>query len=560
MEDSSPATPLATTGEGPTSSLLQVPPSAIGGGVGGTTVTGAASASGGRTRSVSSSRKFRSGDYSLPDSFRNPMDLLGLLPFKFEAEDVEMRSISDPTAEDCPSFFLFTREAVGFSPSTLDQAFRNPPASIPTILQQEEPWKDRRGNSLRPDILALFVRCYGGHVIRQEDARELQKYLLSAPIEELSVYQDKALHIFTGVFTYHQRPGAAKRMANFFSGGRKKDAPDSKPAIKVHSYELTFGRPLVVVAGEDAAGASKHRHVCQLAVGETFEEEIVFKIKGKGQSALLSVYPLSGGPPDSQFVEMEISPRQLEVKRKQKAHCNVRIRINKAGIQVQDILVVDVEGGARYFVRFSVESDPQVYGVDPSLLQMEEWKENIFVPKPLALLYAYLSDQGGFSEEFIFRLSSEAEATRVVKEKLNQGADVIEIPSVHIAANLIKIFFRELPVMCLPFAEGELSKLENASVEECVRMVHSLPKINHDMLIFLLDVMADVVHFQDRNKMNVHNLAVVTAPNLARIKTENPTLLVVCTKSLIHVTSLLIQWRYEELQRAESSASSSSNS
>ena len=53
---------------------------------------------------------FRSGDYSLPDSFRNPMDLLGLLPFKFEAEDVEMRSISDPTAEDCPSFFLFTRE------------------------------------------------------------------------------------------------------------------------------------------------------------------------------------------------------------------------------------------------------------------------------------------------------------------------------------------------------------------------------------------------------------------------------------------------------------------
>ena len=73
-------------------------------------------------------------------------------------------------------------------------------------------------------------------------------------------------------------------MANFFSGGRKKDAPDSKPAIKVHSYELTFGRPLVVVAGEDAAGASKHRHVCQLAVGETFEEEIVFKIKGKGQS------------------------------------------------------------------------------------------------------------------------------------------------------------------------------------------------------------------------------------------------------------------------------------
>ena len=105
--------------------------------------------------------------------------------------------------------------------------------------------------------------------------------------------------------------------------------------------------------------------------------------------------------------------------------------------------------------------------------------------------------------------------------------------NVQVCANLIKIWFRELPDGLLNiFDNADIQRLSNLDVEKCdesVEFISGIQEPNRSLLIWLLDVMAHVVVEENVNKMSAKNMAIVVAPNLYQLESDNP--MVALTKS-----------------------------
>ncbi|CAF2082009.1 unnamed protein product [Brassica napus] len=181
-----------------------------------------------------------------------------------------------------------------------------------------------------------------------------------------------------------------------------------------------------------------------------------------------------------------------------------------------------------------------VFGVSTESMQLSYDSRGNCVPVILLLLQSRLYDQGGLKVEGIFRITGENSEEEYVREQLNKGM-IPDGIDVHCLAGLIKVsssfslslkskwnlnlmmcvcvqaWFRELPRGVLDPLPSE-QVLQCESDEDFVKVVRLLPQTEASLLNWAINLMADVVQFENVNKMNSRNLALVFAPNMSQMK------------------------------------------
>jgi len=148
-------------------------------------------------------------------------------------------------------------------------------------------------------------------------------------------------------------------------------------------------------------------------------------------------------------------------------------------------------------------------------------KEGEIIPHIVKQCIQYI-DERALHTEGIFRLSGSQALIDKYKALYNKGVDmdISQEPDPHTVAGLLKLYFREMPEPILTFdgyemfiqAQGEPDTEKRISY---IRgLIQNLPKINQAVLKYLVEFLIRVEKFHEVNKMAIHNLATVFAPNL----------------------------------------------
>lgn len=118
----------------------------------------------------------------------------------------------------------------------------------------------------------------------------------------------------------------------------------------------------------------------------------------------------------------------------------------------------------------------------------------------------------GLAEEGLFRVSPSSSHLRLVRELYDMGAAVrLEQYDPHVAASLLKAFFRSLPLPIFP--PGLYTTVEACSTPEELRRIpltYSKTRLFASLISLL-----HLVSLHD-NKMDAHNLSICITPTLVR--------------------------------------------
>ncbi len=193
----------------------------------------------------------------------------------------------------------------------------------------------------------------------------------------------------------------------------------------------------------------------------------------------------------------------------------------------------------------------------------EEWKEKIIghhfgiplkhvrcvqvpgyessIPQILVQMKEYLQDNGAYHTVGIFRLAPDAILCRAVKDELDRGV-FTGCQDVNCVANCVKIFFRDLPRALLGSVDIEvMSKVETA--DQAASAIAAFPEPDKSVLLWLLDLCAEVTSHSQVNKMTPQNLAICIAPNLFVIRNQDPLASVVVSQKIVQFMYNGILWR-----------------
>ncbi|GMH82317.1 hypothetical protein TrST_g12547 [Triparma strigata] len=177
------------------------------------------------------------------------------------------------------------------------------------------------------------------------------------------------------------------------------------------------------------------------------------------------------------------------------------------------------------------------------------------VPAVLEMLKNYLVKNGGLDIVGIFRLAPDKDDCNWAKQQINEG-EFEAVDDVNIVANLIKVFFRELPVSLLEqFRDEDICKIAEmevgSGVLEAVEGVCKENKAVLSLIYWLFDLMSAVVQNESVNKMSAKNMAIVMSPNLFSINSENPMVALTMSQKVADFCTVLLQsrlkvvWSYE---------------
>lgn len=161
------------------------------------------------------------------------------------------------------------------------------------------------------------------------------------------------------------------------------------------------------------------------------------------------------------------------------------------------------------------------------------------IPCILQMMKEYLFQNGGQHVVGIFRLAPDKDECAAVKAQLNSGT-FEGCSDVNIIANLIKVWFRELPeclfdvipeqtiyrvvdmpvrccVLCVlkRFSSSHLALLPMQQLDNVAAEIEKIPEPSRSMTEWLLDLMAEIVIFEHENKMNAKNMGAFCGGGIA---------------------------------------------
>ncbi|XP_062916090.1 uncharacterized protein LOC134352665 isoform X2 [Mobula hypostoma] len=147
------------------------------------------------------------------------------------------------------------------------------------------------------------------------------------------------------------------------------------------------------------------------------------------------------------------------------------------------------------------------------------------IPRFLMEACTFLSQH--LETEGIFRKPGSAARMRNLKVKLQRGDCSLEFSSASDVAGLLKQFFRELPEPIVPAGfHGPLCQAQQLPAEDersavTLLLTCLMPMANVATMKYFLSFLQNVAGRSEKNKMGVHNLAVVFAPNLFQLFDTN---------------------------------------
>lgn len=178
------------------------------------------------------------------------------------------------------------------------------------------------------------------------------------------------------------------------------------------------------------------------------------------------------------------------------------------------------------FLGLPVEFEPEVprrapsasatvFGVSTNSMQLSFDTRGNSVPTILLLMQHRFYALGGLQAEGIFRINADNGQEEYVRDQLNRGL-IPDNVGIHCLAGLIKAWFRELPTGVLDCLSPK-QVMQSQTEEECTWLARLLPPTEAALLDWAINLMADVAQFEDLNKMNARNVAMVFAPNMTHM-------------------------------------------
>merc|ERR1719233_624002 len=108
---------------------------------------------------------------------------------------------------------------------------------------------------------------------------------------------------------------------------------------------------------------------------------------------------------------------------------------------------------------------------------------------------------GGYKAVGIFRLAPAGKNNDTVKELINTGGDwKSQVNDVNLCANLIKVWFRDLPVPILNQIEKKVIEMSQ-DTESVAKAAEMFPEPSRSILLWLWDLCVEVAQHQRENKM-----------------------------------------------------------
>ena len=165
------------------------------------------------------------------------------------------------------------------------------------------------------------------------------------------------------------------------------------------------------------------------------------------------------------------------------------------------------------------------------------------VPEVLIQLRRVLWEHRGQLSEGIFRVSPAASALSLARQHVEAG-QFDELRDVDCIAQLIKLWFKELPESVF---EPHLKPIVDGvpqTGEQCIQAVQQMPELNRCVVNWLLGLFCEICRHEADNRMTATSLTIVFAPNLLDPPASvDPLLALELNKRMVHFLERLFdQW------------------
>lgn len=154
----------------------------------------------------------------------------------------------------------------------------------------------------------------------------------------------------------------------------------------------------------------------------------------------------------------------------------------------------------------------QQFGIPPENLEtikVDPYRSRI--PIVLIQMRDYLIQHNAYEVEGLFRIAPDASESSYAKQLVNENK-LDSCADVHCIANLIKVWFRDLPRHVLDGLSFE--QIGDCDQEDkAEKLVLSMDEPFCSLVLWLLDLCVFVASYQHVNRMSAKNLAIVFGPN-----------------------------------------------
>ncbi|KAG6592741.1 Rho GTPase-activating protein gacA [Phytophthora cinnamomi] len=132
------------------------------------------------------------------------------------------------------------------------------------------------------------------------------------------------------------------------------------------------------------------------------------------------------------------------------------------------------------------------------------------------------------------------------QKSINDGT-FTDCADVHIMASLIKVWFRELPVSLFNMLPDDqiarTCELVDPEPKVVLESLAALPALHQSVVLWLLDLLNEVVKFEHQNKMTAKSMAIVMAPNLLSVKNADAGVVVAAYRQVADFMQILLRAR-----------------
>ena len=206
-----------------------------------------------------------------------------------------------------------------------------------------------------------------------------------------------------------------------------------------------------------------------------------FTLRNVGKGPVeFSISAISSSVRDSKY-ELRINPAKGTIKKHKELEITITLIIKENSAALQEILFITIEDGKRIPVMIRARCETAVFGVNIETMPMSTVTSGSKIPTVLLLLESKLYSMDGLSEVGIFRLAPDEYEVGIVKKELNSGT-FVACEDVNCIANLIKVWFRELPQSVLSSIPVE-ELLAASTLEDAMAIFAKIPSLEKGIVV-----------------------------------------------------------------------------